>query len=712
LKKKKKFKGKAPKKLPGKYREVLDFFRGNPRKSFNYKQICHRLGITSSEQKNDVIKILQVMEKEEIIESIDRGKYRYLPDYSLFTGVVDMTQRGAAYVVVEDLEEDIYVSKSLTGMALNGDTVTVELIRQKKGSRLEGKIIEVVERSRTQFVGTLQKMKKFAFVVPDNSRIHVDFFIGKEFMNKAKDGDKVLVDMIDWPMGTPNPNGRVLKILGKAGEHNTEMHAIIAEYGFQTEFEADVLADAEAFPEEISAAEIKKRRDLRKTLTFTIDPLNAKDFDDAISFQKLENGRYEIGVHIADVSHYVRANSLLDDEAFNRGTSVYLVDRTVPMLPERLSNNLCSLRPNVDRLAFSVLFEMNEKGKVFNHWIGKTVIHSDRRFTYEEAQESIEGNSKEYKSEIQMLNTMAIALRNDRFKQGAISFESDEYRFTLDENGKPLEVVKKIRKEAHKMIEDFMLLANKTIARHVHNVIKKPLPYRVHESPNIEKMAFFIQTAKKFGYEIKTDSHQTISTSINKMVEESEGSVEANILHPLAIRSMEKAYYTTKDTSHFGLAFDFYTHFTSPIRRYPDLIVHRLLHEYMNGKSFSSQDDIERACKHSSRMEQRATQAERASIKFKQIEYLSDYIGDRFEGIISGVTEWGIFVELKDNHCEGMVRISDMKGDFFEFYEKELCVIGRRTGKRYNFGDEVTVRVKKTNMNKRTADFIIINGDV
>lgn len=710
MKKKKKIKKSGPRKLPGKYRQLIQFFQSNPRKSFNYKQITFELGITSDKQKADVVKILEVMEKEEIIEMISPGKYRYIPDYSLFTGIVEMTQRGAAFVIVDDLEEDIYISKSLTGMALNGDTVTVELTRQKKGSRLEGKIIEVVERHRNQFVGTVQRMKKFAFVIPDNPRIHVDFFVPIEDMNGARDGDKVKVELNGWPIGTPNPFGKVVDILGKAGEHNTEMHAILSEFGFETEFAANVLADADGFPDNISSKEIAKRRDERKTLTFTIDPVDAKDFDDAISYKKLDNGNYEVGVHIADVSHFVRPNSALDDEALRRATSVYLVDRTVPMLPERISNHLCSLKPKVDRLAFAVIFELNEKAEVLNYWIGKTVIHSNRRFSYEEAQEVIEGKSKEYAEEITTINKLAHALRDQRYKNGAISFESDEFRFTLDENGKPIEVIKKVRKDAHKMIEDFMLLANKTVAKHVHNKIKKVLPYRVHAAPNVEKMAFFIQTAKKFGYEIKTQSNESISSSINEMVEKSEGKIEANILHPLAIRSMEKAIYTTKDTYHFGLNFSYYTHFTSPIRRYPDLIVHRLLFQYLEGRTAPhSAEEIEEYCKHSSQMEQKATQAERASVKYKQIEYLSDFIGDTFEGIISGVTEWGIFVELKDNHCEGMIRISDMKGDFYEFYEKDLCVIGRRTGKKYNFGDTVRIRIKKTNMNKRTADFTFVS---
>ncbi|MCB9261636.1 MAG: ribonuclease R [Flavobacteriales bacterium] len=710
MKKKKKTKSGGGNKLPKLYQQVLDFFRTNPRKAFNYKQIAFQLGVTSTLQRNELISILHLMEREDIVDEVEQGKFKYMPDFSFFTGKVEMTQRGAAFVLVDELDEDIRVSKSLTGMALDSDTVTVELISQKKGKRLEGRIIEVIERARTEYVGTVQKMKNFAFVIPDNSRIHVDFFIPKGELKKAKDGDKVLVEMTDWPVGTPNPYGRILKVLGKAGEHETEMHAIIAEFGFKTEFPPQVEADANAYPDKISEKEIAARRDFRKTLTFTIDPIDAKDFDDAISMKKLDNGNWEIGVHIADVSHYVRPGSALDDEAFERATSVYLVDRTIPMLPEHLSNNLCSLKPNVDRLAFSVVFEMNLKAEVKNYWIGKSIIHSDKRFSYEEAQEVIEGKSDTHKTEVQLLNDLALKLQKKRFANGAISFESDEYRFVLDENGKPLSVTKKVRKEAHKMIEDFMLLANKTVAQHVHNTYKnKPLPYRVHEAPNLDKMAFFIQTAKKFGYEIKTQSQQTISDSINKMVEQSEGKMEANILHPLAIRSMEKAYYTTKETYHFGLAFDYYTHFTSPIRRYPDLMVHRLLFDYQHGIFNQNSAEIEKACGQSSKMEQRAAQAERASSKYKQIEYLSDFVGQEFEGIISGVTEWGIFVELTDNHCEGMIRISDMKGDLFEFYEKDLCVVGRRTGKKYNFGDTVHVRIKKTNLNKRTADFVFVD---
>jgi len=667
------------------------------------------LDIRSDEKRNEIIKILELMSKEEILESEGQGKFRYQPDFTCFTGRAELTSRGAAFVVVEELEEDVHVSPSLTGQAFNGDTVTVELLHQKSGKRPEGRIIEVVERARKEFVGTVQKMKKFAFVVPDNSRIHVDFFIDKRDQMECADGDKVLVEFIDWPASSPNPNGKVVQVLGKAGEHNTEMHAIIAEFGFKTSFDADVESEAESYSERIPSDEIAKRRDMRGTLTFTIDPEDAKDFDDAISFKRLGDNKLEIGVHIADVSHYVTPGSLLDEEAYNRATSVYLVDRTVPMLPERLSNNLCSLRPKVDRLAYSVIFEMDEDANVHSYWIGKTVIHSNHRFSYEGAQEVIEGNSELHAIEIRLLNQMALKMQKRRFAEGAISFESDEYKFTLDEAGKPISVDKKVRKEAHKMIEDFMLLANKTVAKHAYQTYKgKVFPYRVHPSPNLEKMVNFVEMAKRFGHIIDTKNSDTISQTINKMVHATEGKVESGILHPLAIRSMEKALYTTKDTSHFGLAFPFYTHFTSPIRRYPDLIVHRLLHNYQLNEKRGDDMNIEKACSHSSKREIQASLAERASTKYKQTEYLSNHIGEQFDGIISGVTEWGIYVEIIENHCEGMVRIADLHGDYFEFYEKELAVIGRKTGKKYTFGDPVKIVVKKTNLNKRIIDFSVV----
>jgi ribonuclease R len=705
LDKKKKKKGKLPHKLPNNYRLVLEYFRNHPRTALNYKQVSHGLDIVSPEVRTDIMKILQVMEKEDIIEEVSPGKYQYVPSFSIFEGVVDMTHRGGAYVAVEEFEDDVRISPSMTGPAFNGDTVTVELLHQKKGKKPDGKIIEVIKRARTQFVGTVQKMKNFAFVVPDNSKIHVDFFISKEYLNKAMDGDKVVVELLDWPTHVDNPFGQIIKVLGKAGEHNTEMHAIVAEFGFNTEFNEATIEEAEAFPENLSENEINKRKDFRKTLTITIDPADAKDFDDAISYREINPNNFEIGVHIADVSHYVRPGTMLDDEAFDRATSVYLVDRTIPMLPERLSNGLCSLKPNVDRPAFSIIFNLDAEGRILAYEITKTMIHSDRRFSYEEAQEVIEGKSDEYKKEIQNLNAIAHKLRAARFKAGAISFESDEYKFKLDPDGVPIEVIKKVRVDAHKMIEDFMLLANKTVAKHAFTEYKgKPMTYRVHEAPNIEKMAFFIQTAKKFGYDIKTESHLAISNSINSMVEASEGRAEANLLHPLAIRSMEKAKYTTKDTSHFGLAFDYYTHFTSPIRRYPDLMVHRALEAYQAKKNTVGVDEMEKQCSHSSKMEVKATQAERASVKYKQTEFLSKHIGEAFSGFITGVTDWGIFVEMDDNHCEGMLRISDMKGDFYEFNEKDMSVMGKRTGVKLSLGDKLNVRIKKTNMNKRTVD--------
>lgn len=692
------------------YKDVLAIFRNHPREAFNYKQLAHRIESNNANVRSDVMKILEILEIEDVIEQTSRGKYRYVPNYSIFTGVADFTARGVAFVYNEELDQDIRVSPALTGRAFNGDTVTVELVTQKRGKQPEGRIIEVVERSRSEFVGTVERLKNFAFIIPDNSKIHVDFFVPNKLLKGAKDGQKVLLEFTDWPESADNPFGRVIEILGNAGEHETEMHAIINEFGFSTKFDPRAEKEANGYPDKISDTEIKRRKDLRDILTFTIDPLDAKDFDDAISFREIDNKTVEIGVHIADVSHYVYPGSYLDKEALERATSVYLVDRTVPMLPERLSNNLCSLRPNEDKLAFSVVFTMDKKtARVKDYWLGKTIIHSDRRFTYEEAQEVIEGKSEELKDPIICLNEMAYVLKDRRFSEGAISFESDEFRFKLDEDGKPLEVFKKVRFDAHKLIEEYMLLANRTVAKHVFDSYKgKPLPYRVHESPNLEKMIYFIKTAKKFGHIIQTSDEKSIAHSINAMVEATEGKLEASILHPLAIRSMEKAFYTTKETSHFGLGFEYYTHFTSPIRRYPDLIVHRQLHNYLQGKMNADQGEIEKACHQSSKQEVKAVKAERASTKFKQTEYLSQFIGQEFDGMISGVTEWGVYVELLDNHCEGMVRIKDISGDFYEYYEEELSVVGRRTKKRYTFGDMVRIKIKKTNLHKRTVDFLLL----
>jgi ribonuclease R len=691
------------------YRKVLQVFRSYPRQAFNYKQIAFEVPSSDINHRENVRKLMEYLVHKDKIEETQRGKFRYIISSKQYLGVVDFTRKGAGFVRCDEFEEEIHISKENTGRALQGDEVLIELLRYKAGSRPIGKIVEVTKRHRTEFVGTVELLSNFAFVIPDNSKIHVDFFVAKADLNGARDGDKVLLEMYDWPGNVRNPYAEVIQVLGKAGDNNTEMHSILAEFGFRTDFPADVDKEAEALPGKVSKEEIAKRRDFRKTTTFTIDPDTAKDFDDAISIEILSNGNVEVGVHIADVSHYVTPGSALDNEAYERATSVYLVDRTVPMLPERISNELCSLRPKEESLCFSALFELNSKAQIVNQWFGKGIIYSDHRFTYEDAQEVIDNGKGVFHDELKNLNDLAHILRNRRFQQGSISFESNEFKFELDENGVPLKVIKKVRIDTHKLVEEFMLLTNRKIAEFVSKKYKgKFLAYRVHEPPSEEKLENFLRMSKRLGYPIKTGSHLELATSINTMVSATEGKPEANILHPLAIRSMEKAFYTTKQTSHFGLAFDFYCHFTSPIRRYPDLITHRLLFAYLNNEKGANQNAVEEACRQSSKMEVKAVSAERASIKYKQTEFLSQYTGDKFDGIISGVTEWGIFVELTDNHCEGMIRLRDMHGDLYEFYEDKMAVVGRRTRKKYVLGDQIRIKIKKTNLVKRTVDFVIV----
>jgi ribonuclease R len=691
------------------YRKVLRIFRVYPRQSFNYKQIAFEVPSSDINHRENVRKVLQYLVHKDKIEETQRGKYRYIISSKQYLGKVDFTRKGAGFVRCDEFEEEIHISKENTGQALQGDEVLVELRSYKAGNRPVGRIVEVTKRNRTEFVGTVELLSNFAFVIPDDGKVHVDFFVAKNDLNGAVDGDKVLLDMFDWPGNVRNPYAEVIQVLGKAGDNNTEMHSILAQFGFRTDFPADVDKEAEALPRKISKEEIAKRRDFRETTTFTIDPETAKDFDDAISINRMSNGHIEVGVHIADVSHFVTPGSGLDKEAYDRATSVYLVDRTVPMLPERISNELCSLRPKEESLCFSALFEINTEGHIIKQWFGKGVIYSDHRFTYEQAQDIIDAKEGLYYEELLVLNKIAYKLRNRRFEQGSISFESNEFKFELDENGVPLKVVKKVRKDTHKLVEEFMLLTNRRIAEFVHTKYKgKFLAYRVHEPPSDEKINNFLQMSKRLGYPIKTGSHLELATSINEMVSATEGKPEANILHPLAIRSMEKAFYSTKQTSHFGLAFEHYCHFTSPIRRYPDLITHRLLFAYLSKENTDSQNSIEEACRHSSKMEVKAVSAERASVKYKQTEYLSQFTGDKFDGIISGVTEWGIFVELIDNHCEGMIRLRDIHGDLFEFYESKMAVIGRRSKKRYALGDPIRIKIKKTNLVNRTVDFVIV----
>ncbi len=706
---KKKKKNNKNNKVLQHYNKVLGIFEHHPRQSFTYKEIAHRVESNNVAIHDQVMKLVAILRNEDKIEEVSKGKFRYLSEFNVLTGEVDMTQRGSAYIKCDEIDDDIHVSSALTGTALHRDKVTVELLSRRGGRRLEGRIVEILERARTRFVGTVEKVKNIAFVMIDDSKVHVDFVVRGKSVKNLNDGDKVVIELESWDLESRNPLARVVEVLGKAGEHETEMHAIVAEFGFKTYFDHEVLEEAKLLPGEIPKDEIKKRRDFRQTTTFTIDPDTAKDFDDALSFKKLDNGHFEIGIHIADVSHFVTDGSDIDREAAERATSVYLVDRTIPMLPERLSNELCSLRPHEDSLTFSAVFELDEFGKIHHEWFGRTIIYSDHRFSYEQAQEVMDKGEGLHYEELITLNKIAKNLGKKRYQDGSIAFESDEYKFHLDEKGKPIEVIKKVRFDAHKLIEEFMLLANKRIAEFVATRHKgQPFPYRVHEAPNMEKLTAFSNMAAKFGYVINSTSHKTLASSINHLVAETKDKPEAMILHPLAIRSMEKAFYTIKKTSHFGLAFEYYCHFTSPIRRYPDLIVHRLLAKYLDKQKYERKEEVEKNCFHSSKMELKAMGAERASTKYKQVEYLSEYVGEQFEGIISGVTEWGMYVELLDNYCEGMIRIKDISGDFYEYYEREMAIIGRRKKNRFTLGDKVRIEVKRTNLQKRTIDFNLI----
>ncbi|WP_291721349.1 ribonuclease R, partial [Bernardetia sp.] len=586
-----------------------------------------------------------------------------------YIGVVDGGMRDYSYVICEELEEDAWVGQHKIKSAITGDTVKIKLTGKQKGKNPEGEVIEVVERGRTEFVGNVQLFNRFAFVIVESKKMKMDIFVPLDNLNGATNNDKVVVKITEWTEDKDkNPVGEVIEVLGKAGENEAEIHAIMVEFGLPMEFDEKLIKKAEDVPDDLTKEEFKKRKDFRPTLTFTIDPHDAKDFDDAISLSYLPNGNYEIGVHIADVTHYIRPNTLLEKEAQKRATSVYLVDRVVPMLPERISNNLCSLRPQEEKLAFSAVFELDKNGSVHKRWYGKTVIYSDRRFTYEEAQERIETKEGDYADEINILNDIAKKLQAKRFRHGAISFETQEVKFKLDENGKPLGVIPKIRKDAHKLVEEYMLLANKSVAEFVYNYKggkeKNTMIYRVHDDPDPEKLANLKAMAKTFGYDINTDPEH-FAESLAKLVKATEGKPEYETLQSLAIRSMAKAVYTTKATGHYGLSFDHYSHFTSPIRRYPDMMAHRLLEKYLkkNVKSINPAK-YESLARHSSDMEKRASDAERASIRFKQAEFMADHIGEVFEGMVSGVTEWGLYVEITSTACEGMIRLSDLKGDY------------------------------------------------
>jgi len=692
---------------------VSDIFEKNNNQLLNYKQVSAKLNLNDQESKEMILEILKEGKGAGIYLEPEKGKYKLKDLQNFIIGTVDMTADGSAYIVPQDeFEKDIFVAPKKLKNALHGDTVKAYVFAKKSGRKNDGEVIEIIKRAKSDFTGVIKISDRFAFVIADDKKMMHDIFVPLADTLEAKNGQRVLVTLSDWPESAKNPIGIVKHVLGNQGENNTEMNAILAQYGFPLEFPPQVEKEANAIPEEIPKAEIEKRKDFRKVLTFTIDPADAKDFDDAISYQKLPNGNYEIGVHIADVSHYVIQGTDLDKEAYSRATSVYLVDRVIPMLPERLSNGVCSLRPHEDKLCFAAVFELDEQANIQNEWYGRTVIHSDRRFSYEEAQEVIENKTGDHAEEILKLNELAYILRDRKFKNGAISFESTEVKFKLDESGKPTGVYVKERKDAHKLIEDYMLLANRKVAEYVAKKQKgeKKLTfvYRVHDSPNMETLNTFATFASRFGYKINTKSDKEIAKSLNHLMADVEGKKEQNILTSLAIRSMAKAIYSTKKTSHYGLAFEYYTHFTSPIRRYPDVMSHRLLQTYLDGGKSADAEFYEVACVHSSAMEKRAADAERASIKYKQAEYLENNIGTEYKGIISGVTEWGMYVEIEENKCEGMIRLRDISDDFYVLDEKNYCIVGQRKKKKYQLGDEVMIRVKKVDLAKRQIDFTLI----
>ncbi|HEX8515083.1 MAG TPA: ribonuclease R [Bacteroidia bacterium] len=715
----KKFKSKTQgKKKSYFFEEVLNVLSKSPSKSLNYKQIASELNVTDHSQRLLINSILEELEANDAVSQVERGKFKLKSTERYISGKVDMTASGTAYIISEESEDDVLVNQKKTLNALHGDMVRVLLYPKRKGKQ-EGEIVEVLERAKTEFVGTIQLSPRFAFLVPSNNKMHVDIYIPLEKLNGAKDGQKAIAKIVEWPKNGVNPIGEIKEVLGDVGDNNTEMHAILAEYGLPYHFPKDVERAADLIPVEITEEEVAKRRDFRKITTFTIDPVDAKDFDDALSIQKLKNGNWEIGVHIADVSHYVKPGSMIDIEAVSRATSVYLVDRVVPMLPEILSNNVCSLRPNEEKLCFSAVFEMTDEAEVVQEWIGRTVINSDKRFTYEQAQEVIETGEGDFSEEILTLDRLAKILRANRFKKGSIAFEKMEVKFHLDEAGNPTGVYFKIAKDSNQLIEDFMLLANRKVAEFVGKAKekqegrkeaepKRAFVYRVHDKPNPDKLASFAEFVGKFGYKLNIKNEKSVADSLNNLLKEVNEKKESGVIELLAIRTMAKAIYTTKNIGHYGLGFEYYTHFTSPIRRYPDVMVHRLLQHYLDGGKSADAEKLEEDCIHSSDMEKLAADAERSSIKYKQVQYLKDKIGQEYDGKISGVTEWGIFVEIIENHCEGMIRLRDLTDDNYFFDEDNYCLRGKKNGKVLTLGDEVRIEVKRADLVKKQLDFALV----
>ena len=718
-------------------KQILKIFANNPFESFNHKQISSRIGAHDKGTRQLVIATIQELAEAKILVEDEnaRGKFKINPKNinddllpkNYIVGTIDMKQTGKAYVIPqEEGREDVQISPNNINHALHGDTVKVLMFPQRKMRKPEGQVVEILQRAKTRFVGIIQRQDRFAFMVSDSRTMVVDIFIPLTDLNGAEDGEKVLVEMTDWPQRMNNPVGKVIKRLGRPGDNNVEMQSILAEYDFPLDFPSEAEREAEHIAEP-TEKDYDGRKDFRNTTTFTIDPADAKDYDDAISFRPMRNGHYEVGVHIADVSHYVKPGTHIDREAFTRGTSVYLVDRTIPMLPEKLCNGVCSLRPHEDKLCFSVVMEIDENAHVVKSWFGKTVINSDCRYSYEEAQAVIEGTKSEpltpTDNAILQLHKLATILREGRYQDGAINFESQEVKFYLDENAKPIGVYIKESKEANWLIEEFMLLANKKVAERVGAPSRntsntkstrspKTFVYRVHDEPNPEKLNTFVEFVAKLGYKIKTSSRQALAHSYNSLFETIAGRGEEYLIDNIAIRTMSRAYYSTENIGHYGLGFRYYTHFTSPIRRYPDLMVHRLLERYLLGGASVSADEYEEYCRHCSQMEKRAADAERASVKYKQAEFLSDKLGQTFPALVSGVSKWGIYAEIEGNKCEGMIPIGSLRGDYYMLDEDNYQVIGRRYGRCYKLGDPITIRVKGVDMIKKLIDFDLVEEEV
>ena len=711
-KKKEKKAGKRMKKSEMSER-LISLFHTKPNETFSLKQLSSSLNLTTHPLKMLCADIITEMIEDDFLQEVEKGHYKLNDHGLIMTGVFQRKSNGKNSFIPDDGGETIFIAERNSAHAMNNDKVKIALFAKRKNRNPEGEVIEILERANDTFVGTLKVEKFYAFLLTENRTLANDIFISKDKLKGGKNGDKAVVKIVEWPEEAKNPIGQVIDILGKAGENTTEMHAILAEFGLPYVYPKNVETAAEKIPAEISEADYAEREDFRNVTTFTIDPKDAKDFDDALSIRLIKPGLWEVGVHIADVTHYVKEGSVIDKEAEKRATSVYLVDRTIPMLPERLCNFICSLRPDEEKLAFSVIFNMNEKGEVKDSRIVHTIIKSDRRFTYEEAQKVIETGEGDYKEEILELNKLAQILRKQRLAAGAIDFDRVEVKFEIDETGKPLSVYFKESKEANKLIEEFMLLANRTVAEKIGKVPKnkkaKVFPYRIHDLPDPDKLENLNWFINRFGYKIRTSGSKTeISKSINRLLDDIKNKKEQNLVETVSLRAMQKARYSTHNIGHYGLAFDYYTHFTSPIRRFPDMMVHRLLTRYLAGGRTVQEAKYEELCDHSSEMEQIAANAERASVKYKQVEFMGERLGMEFDGVISGVTEWGLYVELNENKCEGMIPMRDLGDDYYDFDEKNYCLTGRRHHKKFSLGDPVTIKVARANLEKKQLDFALV----